>query len=101
MATSKKVPMRQCVGCREMKPKKEMIRIIKTADNDIQLDAGGRKNGRGAYICLNSECLVKAEKTKGLSRSFKMEIPQEIYAELERQMREIETDENIVSSGNC
>lgn len=91
MATSKKVPMRQCVGCGEMKAKKEMIRIIKTAENDILLDETGRKNGRGAYICPSSECLKKAEKSKGLSRSFKMEIPREIYAELEKEMQNVET----------
>lgn len=90
MAATKKMPMRQCVGCGEMKPKKEMIRIIKTAENDIVLDATGRKNGRGAYICRKSECLAKAEKSKGLSRSLKTEIPKEIYDELKKEMREIE-----------
>lgn len=62
--TSKKVPMRQCVGCGEMKNKREMIRVIKTSENEIILDATGKKNGRGAYLCADSECLKKAEKSK-------------------------------------
>lgn len=66
--TSKKVPMRQCVGCGEMKNKREMIRVIKTSENEIILDATGKKNGRGAYLCADSECLKKAEKSKGLER---------------------------------
>ena len=61
--TSKKVPMRQCVGCGEMKNKREMIRVIKTSENEIILDATGKKNGRGAYLCADSECLKKAEKS--------------------------------------
>ena len=90
MATSRKIPLRQCVGCGEMKPKKELIRVIKTAENEIFLDATGRKNGRGAYICASSGCLEKAKKSKGLSRSFKMEIPGEIYEELKKEMEKIE-----------
>lgn len=90
MAINKKIPLRQCVGCGEMKAKKDMIRIIKTAEGDILLDATGRKNGRGAYICASSECMAKAEKTKGLSRSFKMDIPKEIYEELKKEMHDIE-----------
>lgn len=91
MAMNKKIPMRQCVGCREMKPKKELLRVIKTAEGEILLDETGRKNGRGAYICADSECLGKAEKTKGLARSLKTEIPKEIYEELKREMKQIET----------
>ncbi len=90
MTTSKKIPMRQCVGCGEMKSKKEMIRVIKTTEGEILLDDTGRKNGRGAYLCPSSECLKAAEKSKGLSRSFKMEIPKEIYQELEKEMQKIE-----------
>ena len=71
----KKVPLRQCIGCQEMKSKKEMIRVIKTAEDEIMLDATGRKNGRGAYLCPSMECLKKAVKGKGLERSFKMAIP--------------------------
>ena len=69
--TNKKVPMRQCVGCAQMKSKKELIRVIKTPEEQILLDATGRQNGRGAYICASMECLQKAQKTKGLERSLK------------------------------
>ena len=82
----KKVPLRQCIGCGEMKSKKEMIRVIKTADEEILLDATGRKNGRGAYLCPSMECMKKAVKSKGLERSFKMNIPKEVYDALEKEM---------------
>lgn len=90
MAMNKKIPMRQCVGCGEMKPKKELLRVIRTAEEEILLDATGRKNGRGAYICGNSECLRKAERSKGLARSLKTEIPVEIYEDLKREMMQFE-----------
>ena len=80
------MPLRQCIGCGEMKSKKEMIRVIKTADEEILLDATGRKNGRGAYLCPSMECLKKAVKSKGLERSFKMAIPKEVYDTLEKEM---------------
>lgn len=82
--------MRQCTGCREMKNKKEMIRIIKTAENTIELDATGKKNGRGAYLCFCRECLQKAKKNKGLERSLKTAIPEEIYLRLEKELEAIE-----------
>ena len=85
----KKVPLRQCIGCQEMKSKKEMIRVIKTAEDEIMLDATGRKNGRGAYLCQSMECLKKAVKSKGLERSFKMAIPKEVYETLEKEMEEL------------
>ena len=88
---NKKIPMRQCIGCGEMKPKKEMLRIIKTAEEEILLDTTGRKNGRGAYICPNSECLKKAVKGNGLERSFKMAIPKDVYEMLTKEMEEFET----------
>ena len=78
--------MRQCIGCQEMKSKKEMMRILRTTENEIVLDTTGRKNGRGAYLCKNPECLRKAIKSRGLERSFKMAIPQEVYARLEKEM---------------
>lgn len=78
--------MRQCVGCRDMKAKKEMIRVIKTSDDEIMLDITGKKNGRGAYICVEQECLRQAIKSKGLERSFKQSIPKEVYERLEREM---------------
>ena len=85
----KKVPLRQCIGCQEMKSKKEMRRVIKTAEDEIMLDATGRKNGRGAYLCPSMECLKKAVKGKGLERSFKMAIPKEVYETLEKEMEEL------------
>ncbi len=87
--TGKKIPLRQCIGCQEMKNKKEMIRVIKTAEGEIMLDATGRKNGRGAYLCPSMECFRKATKGKGLERSFKMAIPKEVYEALEKEMEEI------------
>lgn len=82
---AKKIPVRQCIGCGEMKSKKEMMRILKTPEDKIVLDMTGKKNGRGAYLCKQRECLVKAEKNKGLERSFKMSIPTEVYESLERE----------------
>ena len=86
----KKVPLRQCIGCGEMKSKREMIRVIKTPEDEILLDATGRKNGRGAYLCPAMECLKKAVKSKGLVRSFKMAIPPEVYQALEKEMEKLE-----------
>ena len=88
---AKKIPLRQCIGCGEMKGKKEMIRVIRTAGNEFMLDATGKKNGRGAYLCLDRECLKKAVKNRGLERSFKQAIPDEVYESLEKEMIEIET----------
>ncbi|MCC2826554.1 RNase P modulator RnpM [Laedolimicola ammoniilytica] len=89
---NKKVPMRQCVGCQEMKSKKEMLRILKTAEDEIVLDATGRKNGRGAYLCFSKECLLKARKNKGLERSLKMAIPPAVYDSLEKELDELGTE---------
>ena len=86
----KKIPLRQCIGCGEMKSKKEMIRVIKTAEGEILLDATGRKNGRGAYLCPSMECFKKAVKGRGLERSFKLAIPREVYETLEKEMEEID-----------
>ena len=88
----KKVPLRQCIGCGEMKSKREMIRVIKTPEDEILLDATGRKNGRGAYLCRSSDCLKKARKSKGLERSFKMSIPNEVYDQLEKEFEEFEAE---------
>ncbi len=87
---NKKIPMRQCVGCGEMKSKKEMMRVLKTPENTIVLDVTGKKNGRGAYLCQSAECLQKARKNKGLERSFKMSIPSEVYDNLEKEFEAIE-----------
>ena len=86
MATNKKIPMRKCVGCQEMKSKKEMLRVLKTTEDEIVLDTTGKKNGRGAYLCPNGECLKKAMKSKALERAFSTQIPAEIYDALEKQM---------------
>jgi hypothetical protein len=87
---SKREPLRKCVGCGEPKSKKELIRVIKTPEDAVVLDATGRKNGRGAYICPNPECLKKAKKSKGLERSLKVSIPEEIYGTLEKEMCTLE-----------
>ena len=85
----KKIPLRQCIGCGEMKNKKEMVRILKTAEGEIVLDATGKKNGRGAYICPSMDCFRKAKKSRGLDRTFKMAVRAEIYDRLEMEMEEL------------
>ena len=87
--STKKIPLRQCIGCGEMKSKKEMIRVLKTAEDEIVLDATGRKNGRGAYLCPSMDCFKKAVKNKGLERSFKTAIPKEVYETLEKEMEQL------------
>ncbi len=90
--TEKKVPLRQCTGCREMKPKKELIRVIRTPEENVELDVTGRKNGRGAYICFCAECLRKARKSRGLERSLKIHIPEDIYDHLEEELNTLDTE---------
>jgi len=90
MKTKSKIPMRQCTGCREMKSKKEMIRVLKTAENEIVLDTTGKKNGRGAYLCFSRDCLEKAIKSRGLERSLKAPIPEEVYQNLKKEFEAIE-----------
>ncbi|MBQ4045768.1 MAG: YlxR family protein [Lachnospiraceae bacterium] len=92
MAVQKKIPMRQCVGCRESKSKKEMIRVIRTPEGTFTIDATGRRNGRGAYICPISDCLKKAVKNHGLERSFSCPIPPEVYSQLEEEMKIVESE---------
>ena len=92
MAVKKKIPMRKCVGCGEMKPKKELIRILRTEEGEFVVDADGKKNGRGAYLCRCVECFQKAAKSKGFERPFKQEFPQEVYDRLEKEMGEIEKE---------
>lgn len=86
----KKIPMRMCTGCREMKPKMELVRIVKTTDGQIRLDATGKLNGRGAYICKNAECLKKAKKANALSRAFETSVCAEVYENLEGEIKGIE-----------
>lgn len=90
MGVTKKIPMRKCVGCQEMKNKKEMIRIIRDKEGQFELDATGKKNGRGAYLCPKKDCLVKAVKSHGLERSFSQAIPTEVYETLEKEMEALE-----------
>ena len=90
MSTAKKIPLRQCIGCGGSKNKKEMIRVLKTPEEEFTVDATGRKNGRGAYLCRSMECFEKAVKGKGLERSFKMAIPKEVYETLTKEMEELE-----------
>ena len=92
MAVKKKIPMRKCVGCGEMKPKKELMRILKTETGEFVVDAARKKNGRGAYICRSVDCFKSAVKSRGLERSFKQEIPQEVYDRLEKEMGKIEAE---------
>ena len=92
MSNNKKIPMRKCVGCQEMKSKKEMMRVLKTSEDTFELDATGKKNGRGAYLCFSKECFEKAVKNKGLERSFKQAIPKEVYEKLEKEMNALETE---------
>ena len=82
----KKIPLRKCTGCNEMKPKKELIRVLKTTDEEIVLDKTGKKNGRGAYLCNSLECFKQARKTRGLERSLQVKIPDEIYEILEKEL---------------
>ena len=82
----KKIPMRQCLGCREMKPKRELIRVVRSPEGEISLDFRGKASGRGAYVCPDAQCLKKAIKAKALERAFSCQIPLEIYEKLNEQM---------------
>ena len=92
MGNIKKVPLRKCIGCNEMKNKKEMMRVLKTPEGEIVLDVTGRKNGRGAYLCRSRECFQKAVKSRGLERSLKAQIPAEVYEALEKEMEALESE---------
>ena len=82
----KKIPQRQCMGCRERKEKREMIRVVRTTEGEVRLDFSGKLNGRGAYICPNPECLQKARKSKALERSLEVPIPETVYERLAAEM---------------
>ena len=82
----KKIPMRQCLGCREMKPKKEMIRVVRSPEGEISLDFRGKANGRGAYVCPNQDCLKKAVRGRALEKAFSSPIPEEVYDRLRAEM---------------
>ena len=82
----KKIPQRQCMGCRERMDKKALIRVVRTTDGNVQLDFSGKLNGRGAYICPKADCLKKVRKSKALDRSLEVPIPEEVYDRLEREI---------------
>ena len=86
MQKVKKVPQRQCLGCRQMRDKKSLIRVVKSPEGTVSLDFGGRANGRGAYVCASLECLKRARKSRALERAFSAQIPPQVYEELDRQM---------------
>lgn len=91
MGSVKKIPLRKCIGCGEMKNKKEMMRVIRTPENQVTLDVTGKKNGRGAYLCFSRDCLAKAMKNRGLERSLKIAVGQEVFESLERELDAIES----------
>ena len=82
----KKIPQRQCMGCRERKAKRELIRVVRMTDGNVSLDFSGKLNGRGAYICPDAACLAKARKARSLERSLEVPIPEEVYDRLEKEM---------------
>ena len=82
----KKIPQRQCMGCRERKPKRELIRVVRCTDGEVRLDFGGKMNGRGAYVCPDPECLKKCRKSRSLERCLETPIPEEVYDRLEKEM---------------
>ena len=82
----KKIPQRQCMGCRERKNKRDMIRVVRSPEGAVSLDFGGKLNGRGAYLCPNPECLKRAIRSKALDRSLEVTIPEDVYARLEKEM---------------
>jgi len=88
--TGKKIPLRMCLGCREMKPKKELIRAVKTPEGEIKLDATGKLNGRGAYVCCSLECLRKVRRQNALAHAFSVQVSDEIYDRLEAEFKENE-----------
>ncbi|HIV62279.1 MAG TPA: YlxR family protein [Candidatus Butyricicoccus avistercoris] len=84
----RKIPMRQCLGCRTMFPKKELIRVVRSPEGELSLDFKGKAAGRGAYICPNAECLKKARKSRAIERAFSMQVPEEVYQALEQKMED-------------
>lgn len=86
MKRVRKVPMRMCTGCKQMKLKKELVRIVKSPEGEISIDTTGRKPGRGAYVCQSRECLKTARKAKRLEKAFQVQIPQEVYDRLEEEL---------------
>ena len=92
MSKTRKIPMRKCIGCQEMKSKKEMLRVIRTPEDELVIDTTGRKNGRGAYLCFSEICFEKARKSKALERALKMSIPSEVYDSLKEEIGTVEAE---------
>lgn len=92
MQKPRKIPQRQCLGCREMKNKKDLIRVVRSPEGEISLDFRGKKPGRGAYVCPSAPCLAKARKSRALERAFSSLIMDEVWEGLEAQMKEVESD---------
>lgn len=84
----KKIPMRQCLGCRTMFPKRELIRVVRSPEGGLSLDFKGKAPGRGAYLCPNPDCLKKARKSRAIERAFSVSVPEEVYEALEARMEE-------------
>jgi len=93
MAKVKKIPVRQCLGCREHKPKRELIRVVRSPEGEISLDAKGKKPGRGAYLCPALPCFQKIRKSRALERAFECAVPDEVYATLETQLSDVKIEE--------
>lgn len=91
--TPKKIPLRRCSGCRESKPKKELVRVVRAPDGTVSLDLKGKKPGRGAYVCPSAACLLKARKAKRFERALEVAIPEEIYDAMAAQMEAADHDE--------
>ena len=89
MTNKRKVPLRMCVGCREMKPKKELMRVVKSPEGEISFDPIGKKPGRGAYVCVSADCLKKARKQRSLARALETEIVETVYEQLDARMEEL------------
>ena len=88
----KKIPMRQCMGCREMKPKRELVRVVKSPEDTVSVDLRGKAPGRGAYVCRSADCLRRALRSKALDRSLGVTIPPEIYDALTAQMEDADAE---------
>lgn len=89
----RKIPLRKCMGCNEMKPKKELVRVVRNAEGEVSLDLNGRKPGRGAYVCHDPACLAKAIKSKRFERAFACRIPDDIYEQMEKELQGDKNDE--------
>ncbi len=87
MPAHRSVPMRKCIGCNEMKPKKELVRVVRSPEGEISIDLVGKKSGRGAYVCRDNQCLLKAKKAKRLEKAFSCEIPDEVYLRMEEELK--------------